>query len=564
MNIIHNQLPPHLPDNTFVAMDTEWFGMIESRMHRPHAGGQFACLTICYKPGEVYLIDDIVLARDAVYSLDNCVWVMHNAKFDITHIRRFADVPPRTRLIDTMMMERILWNNYYDTFGLDDLARRYLHIHLDKSLQTSWETASEMSPQMMEYSVNDADATLRVWNEQRKHIDKTDMQIYRKIDLPTMWAVLDFRGFRLDVEGWKSLAEDNKLFAKKLEEDNLDFNPRSSQQVVKALSQRGFKGIESSGADVLQEYIDKYPDTEAAKQAEVILQCREYSTFASRYGVRWLKDYIELFPDMTSGFVADYIIIGAETGRMAARNPPLHQVPIRGTTVFRDKFIARPGCKLVISDFSAQEIFIMAYVTQDKVMMDLCNSGKDPYIMMAKMMYNKDIDKKDPLRKRMKSVVLGIDYGMSEYGLARKEGISKKEALAVIHLFRKTFPGVDRHLDKMEKEKRQVKTVSGRKIWLNPYSSQCYRNALNGPIQGTAADITKLAVAKVHHGWQWPCEFGIVNVIHDEIDLDVPEEYATQVKEFVETCMVEAANEVCPGMSFRADAIIGDKWSDKT
>jgi len=377
-----------------------------------------------------------------------------------------------------------------------------------------------------------------------------------------MWAVLDFRGFRLDVEGWKSLAEDNKFHSKRLEE-MLDFNPRSSQQVVAKLKTRGFKGIESSGADVLEKFIKKYPNTEAAEQSEIILECREYSTFASRYGKRWLDDYLEFFPDGTYGFVADYFIIGAETGRMAVRNPPLMQIPSRGTKIFREKFIARPNCKLVISDWSQQEVVILAYVTQDKALMDICNSTKDIYITMAKIMYNKDIEKSDPLRARMKTVVLGIDYGMTEYGLADKEGISKKEAAEVIYLFRQKFPKVADYLDKMEREKTIVHTVSGRKYWLNPYSTQCYRNALNSPIQGTAADMMKKAVSEIHRNWKWDFEFGIVNVIHDEIVLDVPEESAEEVRLFVQETMVRVANEICVGMHFKADACVADNWSQK-
>jgi DNA polymerase-1 len=461
-----------------------------------------------------------------------------------------------------MMMERILWNGYYETFGLDALARRYLHIHLDKSLQEKWETATEMTPAMVEYSVADAETTLKIWKEQKKHITQTDMKVYKEIDLPCMWAVMDFRGFGLDVDGWKALAEDNKEQAKKLEE-LLDFNPRSSQQVVKKLRERGFKALPSSGADVLEKFIDKYPETEAAKQAEIILECREMSTFASKYGMGWLNDFLEAFPDGTYGFVADYQIIGAESGRMACRKPNLQNVPARGTKIFREKFIARPGCKLIISDYSQQEVVIMAYVTQDPTMMEICNSGKDIYIMMAKIMYNKDIEKKDPIRARMKSVVLGIDYGMSEYGLAEKEGISKKEAAEVIHLFRLKFPKVSNYLDRMEKEHTKVHTPFGRTIWLNPYSSQSYRNALNGPIQGGAADSMKKAISTMHKNWMWPCEFGLVNVIHDEAVLDVPEQYAEEVRVFTSETMVQTANEMFPGMHFRAEACIASNWSEK-
>lgn len=561
MIVQRNEWPRHLPANTYVALDTEWFGMELDRIHRPTTG-KFACLTLCVEPGEVYLIDNENAAWFALESIKDCVWVIHHAKFDLTHLRRIAKIPPRAKLIDTLLMERILWSGLYEGFGLDDLARRYLGVHLDKSLQSKWQTLTEMTPEMLEYSVKDADILLRIWMEQKKCITQTDMRIYREIDLPALWAVLDFKGMALDVEGWRSLAEDNKIHAQTME-DRLDFNPRSSKQVTTKLRERGFKGLPDSAAETLEKYIDKYPDTDAAKQAETILECREYYTFASRYGLGWLTRYLETFPDGSQGFVPDFSITGAETGRMAASSPPLHQVPSRGTKVFREKFIAHPGCVLIDCDYSQQEVVIAAYVTGDPLLMEVCNSGQDIYVMMAQIMYNKTIDKKDPLRKRMKSVVLGIDYGMTEYGLAEKEGISKKEAAEVIFLFRKKFSKVSQYLDRMEREKRLVQTVSGRKFWLNPYSSKCYRNALNAPIQGTAADIMKLAVGDIHRNWIFPCEFGITNVIHDEVLLDVPEDQGERVRPFVEEMMIQAANRTCPGMSFRADAKIVRTWADK-
>lgn len=562
MNVLIDQMIPYtLPPNHAVSIDTEWFGMDENRMHRPD-NGTFGCMTFCHRPGEVYLYTDPILIPEVLERADRCVWTMHNAKFDITHLRRLAGIPERTRLVDTMMLERILWNGYYDSFGLDDLARRYLRTHLDKTLQKKWVTATTLTDELIEYATGDADVQLRVWHEQKKHITQSDWKIYKEIDLPAMWAVLDFRGFRLDVEGWRSLAENNKAEAVRLEEQ-LDFNPRSKFQVVPKLRERGFKGIEDSAAPTLEKFIAKYPETRAAKEAEIVLACREFSTFSSKYGKRWLTDYLETFDDGSQGFLCDYNVIGAETGRMSAKNPPLHQIPARSTKVFREKFIAGPGCKLIMADYSQQEIFIMAYVTQDPIMMEICNSGKDTYMLMAKVMFDKDIDKKDPLRPQMKAIVLGMDYGMSEFGLARKLGITVKEAAQLLVLFYHKFPGVAEYMHRIRKEKKVVQTVAGRKFYLNPYSSQSERNALNAPIQGTAADMFKRAVSEVRRNWQWSSQYGIVNVVHDEIVLDVLEMYAKEIAPYVQDSMVRVANQMCPGMSFRADAHIGDTWAEK-
>src|SRR4030067_1204193 len=166
MEIIHDKLPPLLPNNTYVAMDSEWFRMEKGRMHRPFTG-HFGCLTLCYQVGEVYFIQDAALVPKVLEQVNNCVWVIHNAKFDICHLRRLATIPPRSRLIDTMMMDRILWNGYYDLFSEADLARRYLKIHLDKSLQDKWKDTDVMTDDLIQYAANDPSVLLQVWHEQK-------------------------------------------------------------------------------------------------------------------------------------------------------------------------------------------------------------------------------------------------------------------------------------------------------------------------------------------------------------------------------------------------------------
>ena len=163
---------------------------------------------------------------------------------------------------------------------------------------------------------------------------------------------------------------------------------------------------------------------------------------------------------------------------MSARNPHIQTIPARETKVYRECFIPRDGNELIIADYSQQEYFVAAYISQDPEMIDICNSKKDIYIRMAKVMYGKDIEKSDPLRKRMKSIVLGMDYGMSEYGLADKENISVEEAVKVLMDFRAKFRVFAQWMDQQQREKTKVQTVLGRTTWLNPYSNQCPRNAL--------------------------------------------------------------------------------------
>jgi len=560
MNKIFN-LPPEFPANTYVAIDTEIFQMDGNQLHRPNSG-YFACMTVCANPDTVYIIEDSTMIPTVLDRIKDCIWVLHNAKFDLVQLRRWANVPSRTKLIDTMLMEKILWGGYYDLFSLDDLARRYLNIYVDKTLQKSFIDANVMSLEMYEYAATDASITLQIWNEQRKYVTKTAMDIWREIDLPCLWAILDFQGFRLNVTKWEELATRNRNRQEEID-GLLPFNPRSNPQAVKFYKANGFDGISNNQKETVEDFIERYPNSVAADYARLAMESKNCGTLASRYGMSFIENYLERESDDVSFIKCDYSVIGAETGRMSASSPAMHQIPSRNTKEYRECFIARPGNKIIVADYSQQEVFIMAYCAKDKTMMEICNSGQDIYIQNAKIMYGKDIEKSDPLRKLMKDVVLGTDYGMSEYGLAKRAGITKEEAIEVLNTFYSKFPGVYKYIETMKQSKNYVTTLKGRKVWLNPYSSQSERNALNAPIQGTASDMLKLAIGRLHREWNFPCPFGVVEVTHDEIGLDVPEELAKDVAKFTETIMVEVANKMCPGMKFKADAFIGDSWADK-
>jgi DNA polymerase-1 len=287
-----------------------------------------------------------------------------------------------------------------------------------------------------------------------------------------------------------------------------------------------------------------------------------YGKRASTYGMDYIKDFLEWESEDVAFIYCNYWIIGTETGRFSATKPAMQTIPSRETKDFRECFIARPNHKLVIVDWCQQEIGIQAFLAQDKKMMGIFNSGEDIYIRSAKEMLGKTIEKSDPLRSKMKAVVLGTDYDMTPHGLARKLDCSLDEAEELMNSFKKTFPQMFEYMDKQREKRKFVTTISGRKSWLNPYSDQCERNAINSPTQGTGADMLKKSIARMHKEWKFDHPFAIVEVTHDEIGLDVPEEIAQDVADFTEQIMVETANEMCEGMQFRVDKHICDNWSE--
>ena len=304
------------------------------------------------------------------------------------------------------------------------------------------------------------------------------------------------------VNAWEQLAISNRHRFDELQKE-LPFNSNSPQQIVACLRNCGFKDLKSSGKEELLRYIRKYPNTEAAGLAKKQLNAKEYSTRASRYGLKFLENMVENVDGLDLVF-SDWNITGAETGRMSASGG-MHNIPIRDTKDFRKCFIARPNHKLVVADYAAQEARITAYLTQDKRLIEIFKQGKTPYIEIGKEIFGKDIEKGSPEYSQMKSTFLGMDYGMSEYGLAKRENISKAEAIELIDGFFEILPGVKDWVENQKKLTKVTYTVSGRKAHLNYYSDQCERNALNNPHQGTAADITKKALGYIHYQWDENC-----------------------------------------------------------
>jgi DNA polymerase-1 len=563
MKIIEG-IPPELGEE-WVALDIELFNAEEVKLHRPHTG-EFACLSICYEPDTVYLITDEKQVEEALGKLWNCIWVFHNTKFDLTHLRRWADIPQRKKLWDTMLIERIMYGGYYDFFALEDLARRYLDLKMNKDTRKSFEKHPEpsMTDGEKHYAALDASVTLQVCQAQRKVINKQEWEGWKEIENPALWAVMDFKGFRIDVQRWKELAVAHKKMADEIEAD-LPVNPRSYKKVKEELRRLGFSGLPGTGEGELQKYIKKYPDTEAASVAQRVLEARKYYTRFSKYGDKFVDVYLEQEAEGVDVVVTDYHLIGAKTARMSSSDPPIQNIPIKDTPIFRGCFIARPEHYLVVNDYSQQELRITAYLSQDKELLRILNQGEvDPFILMAKMTFDKDIEKSDPLRGDVKNLMYGLIYGLSERRFAEETGYELEESKEIMRKIFALFPNLEVWIDTQKKEKRYVKTVSGRKFWLNPYSEKSERNAINSPVQGTAAEMMKMAIGNIHRLWpHHKLDFSVVGVVHDELILDVPEELAQRTGDFCARIMTKVSERTCPGVIFPVDINIGENWAVK-
>lgn len=538
-----------------VAIDLEIFGANSRQLHRP--AGTLALMSI--SNGETtWLLEKASQVEMALERLANAPLIFHNASFDVRHLRRWGYVPPRSAHLfrDTLLLERILFGGWYDEFDLAALARRYLQQVMSKEVRKKFEGGEIVTQDMKDYAALDAYTTWHIHNEQMKHPLMADAwKVWERIDAPAFWATLDFRGFKIDRKRWLALAEANQTKAEEIA-STLGFNPGSPVQVKAALLKRRIR-VENTRELSLQEFADD-------PVVQQILAYREAAKRASTYGSSFIKDFVEEDDRVYS----EYVTVKAETGRMASSGPNMQNQPREAT--YRSCFIVDAKNSLLIADYSQQEPRIAAALSGDVELLRAFESGEDVHLTAARAIYHDpDMKKDDPRRKIAKSLNLGLTYGLTASGLSTRTGLPLDECEKLVKNYFHRFAGLKRWIDGSRKEASRlgyVSTVSGRKVWMNPYSRQWMNNAINAPIQGSAADVTKLALANLHLAHKKDSDnFPVVGVVHDEIILEVPTKEVKPKSKLLVACMESAFESLVPQVSRRGlvDVSVGKNWADK-
>lgn len=587
-NIIRGVPRVMLPSDR-CAIDTEFSGMSSKKLHRPT--GIFACATFYAGGKDVWIVEDVRDLAQAMQNVEQAGWIFHNSAFDLFHLRRYIVIPQRKKIWDTQLVEQVRFSGKFQEFNLAACCRRNLDLFLEKDVRDEFENhTGEMTQEQVNYACKDTIATNLLFHSQRSQIDADDLKVWKEIELPYMWVVIGKSGMPIDVEGWKSLAEENlkvatdiqakygkqvhKISAKTGKElksltwegINLGSNP----QVLSKLNSLGF-GVESTGKKVLAELGgDEDSDVEVSVEGieheflQDLVTFRKYKKRSSTYGQKWLDNHLEADNCVYPGIFQRE----AETTRSSSRNPNGQNIPNRDTKEFRKKFIAGIGYKQVDADYSSQEPRIAAEKSQDENLIAIFHSGKDIYVAIAEIAFHEIIEKKSDRRNAIKALVLGVLYGKTEYGLAKDLKISEDEARGMLADFYAAFPKLKAYIDQVEKfaeEHEYVLTMSGSKLWVNLYGSQWKRNARNSPIQGTAAEMVKLAVNRFEAEWDgenFYTNLAFVLPIHDEILIRVKEEDAERAKECLERHMLQVAKEFHPSVPAQVEVGIADNWAE--
>lgn len=527
-----------------------------------------------------------VLARFAdLFANEEKLWIGQNLKYDML-VLKWYDVQLMGKKFDTMLAHYLIEPE--GKRNMDLLAEKYLNykpISIEELIGKKGKGQITMrdveSEKIKEYAAEDADITLQLKHVFAPQLKELDVQrVFDEVENPLAPVLVDveFEGVRIDMQ---FLAEYSKILeaaAGRHEEAvyeaaGLRFNLGSPKQLGEILfehlkldpkAKKTKTGQYATGEDVLSKLAAEH------KVADDIMAYREYTKLRSTY-----VDSLPLLINPKTGRVhTTFAQAVAVTGRLSSNNPNLQNIPIRterGREI-RKAFIPRDADHILVSaDYSQIELRIVAAISGDEAMCEAFRSGKDVHTATASKVYNvpeEEVTKE--MRYKAKSVNFGIIYGQGAFGLAENLRISRAEAKEIIDNYKREFAGITKYMDDQinyAREKGYVQTVMGRKRWLRDINSANFtvrsfaeRNAINSPIQGTAADMIKLAMVAVHRAFR---EKGfksrMVLQVHDELVFDVCKDELERVKPVILEAM-QSAMELPNGIPVLAEVGEGANW----
>ena len=510
--------------------------------------------------------------------------VGHHLKYD-AHIFARYGIDLRGMQFDSMLESYVL-NSVATRHDMDSVARKYLHISTIHYEDVAGKGAKQLTfnqidlEQASPYAAEDADIALQLheylWGELRK--TKSLERLYEEIEQPLVPVLLDMEetGVLIDPKMLKTQSGELAKKMAKLEQEAHDlagspFNLGSPKQLQQILFEdlglpvvrKTPKGQPSTAEDVLQELADEY------ELPQVILEYRTVSKLKSTYTDKLPE---QISPD-TGRVHTSYHQAVTATGRLSSTDPNLQNIPIRtpeGRRI-RQAFIAPTGFVLLAADYSQIELRIMAHLSGDKGLLNAFAAELDIHKATAAEVFGLDPDEVTADHRRSAKVInFGLMYGMSAFGLAKQLGITRGEAQEYVDLYFERYPGVKAYMDGIRAQAHDlgyVETVFGRRLYLpeiNDRNAQrrqyAERSAINAPMQGTAADIIKIAMIAVH---KWIKDSGantrMIMQVHDELVFEVSKDSAEPVRDEIVALMSGAADLAVP---LKVDTGIGANWDE--
>lgn len=517
-----------------------------------------------------------------IFESDEIEKTGQNIKYDLSVLANYG-IELRGKLFDTMIAHYILQPELYH--GLDYLAEIYLNYNTIKIEELIGEKGRNqknmrdlLPEQICDYACEDADVTLRLRNILERDLLKERVEkLFYEIEMPLVpvLAYMERNGARIDTV---ALAETSALLSKRMHEIEKEiyaqagepFNISSPRQVGEILF----------GKLRIIEKPKKTKTGQFVTSEEVLIQIQNRHPIVKnilqyRGLKKLLSTYVDALPTLvnhqTEKIHTSYNQTVTATGRLSSSNPNLQNIPIRdddGKEV-RKAFIPEPGCLFLSADYSQIELRIMAHLSGDKNMIEDFKSGYDIHAATAAKIYRKPIEEvTKEERSKAKTANFGIIYGISVFGLAERMNVDRREAKELIDNYFETYSGVRNYIEQCKevaKEKGYVETIFNRKRFLPDINSHnatvrgyAERNAVNAPIQGSAADIIKVAMINIYRRMKAEnMHSTMILQVHDELNFSVvPEEKETMERLVVE----EMQNAFTMSVPLIADHGWGKNW----
>ncbi len=564
----------------FLALDTETSGL------DPHTD---RVLLIQFGTADrQLLVDAQSVGPDvirAIFHPDRVV-VLHNATFDLKMLWSLAGEASglaSARIADTQLSEQLLRNGrksdvVMQGYALKALAERYAGMELDKTIRQGFygiQSLEELSSTELYYAARDVEATWKVYAQQLPELERDGLLRVSAIEgaAAPAFAQMEWRGFAIDRDAWAARIEEAKVTMQRYKKE-LDYELRAvvdrdlfgettlnyddDEEVSAAMAKLGVE-LRSLRRESL--LANGHP------AAITLARYREYKKVVASYGEGFLA---HVHPE-TGRLHPRFRALGASTGRTSCSEPNLQSVP--ADSDFRACFSAGSGRRIITADYATAELRILAEVSQDPVFLEALARGEDLHSRVARRLFGVDVSKTErpELRARAKTINFGLVYGMSAAGLARQLDVDEAEASRLLDAYFRAFPKIRAYLrDSADQALRRgyAETLGGRRLWFTDMrrdgrdEGTLTRVAMNMPIQGTSADMVKLAMARmVRRFAEDGLDAHLVNMVHDEIVVEAAESDVDAVSAVVRSALESAGEDLMPSVPSVVDLDVGLGWS---
>ncbi|MFT3751464.1 MAG: DNA polymerase I [Paludibacter sp.] len=548
-------------------------------------------MSFCFKAGEAYYVSLPVDKEEArhvvhefkvIFESEHIEKIGQNIKFDLLMLSQYG-IQLKGKLFDTMIAHYLVQPEL--RHGMDYLAEIYLKyrtIHFEDLMTGKGKNQLDIRAVdinlLCDYAAEDADITFKLKQVLEKELKDNSLEkLFYEVEMPLLkvLATMERTGVRIDSEALRQSSEILTDEMLKLEKEihemaGYEFNVSSPAQVGEILfdrlklddkAKKTKTGQYSTAEDVLEKIRSKHP---------IIGKILDYRGLK-----KLLSTYIDALPQMinpvTSKVHTSYNQTVAATGRLSSTNPNLQNIPIRDAQgkEIRKAFIPDEDSIFLSADYSQIELRIMAHLSGDANMMEAFNSGHDIHTATAAKIYKVPLNEvTSDMRRKAKTANFGIIYGISVFGLSDRLSIPRVEAKELIDGYFATYPSVKKYMDnaiQRAKEQGYVETLLGRKRFLPDINSQnsvvrgfAERNAINAPIQGTAADIIKIAMVRIQNRLEKEqLQAKMTMQVHDELNFTVPKNELDSVRAVVVEEMQQAIQLRVPLI---ADCGVGSNW----